>query len=61
MAGGIALLGAEGGAEGVYITESHAEGFNVQLAADGEAGLLSEGPRNRKIWFCTAVVIRPLK
>ena len=36
VAGGVALLGAEGGAEGVYIPEGKGEGLAVKLAADGQ-------------------------
>ena len=42
VARGVALLGAEGGAEGVHVAERHAEGLHVELAAHGQAGLLAE-------------------
>ena len=39
---GIAVLGAEGGTEGIDVAERHAEGLDVQLSADGEICLLTE-------------------
>ena len=44
--GGVALgigdLGAEGGAEGIDITESHGEVLGIELAGDGQARRLAE-------------------
>ena len=42
MAGGIGILGAEGGAEGIYVAEGHGIGLSVQLPADGQVGGLAE-------------------
>ncbi len=39
---GVRDLGAEGGAEGIHITESHGEVLGIELAGDGEAGGLAE-------------------
>jgi hypothetical protein len=38
VAGGVAVLGAEGGAEGVDVAERTGEGLALELAADGEVG-----------------------
>jgi len=42
MAGGIGILGAEGGAEGIYVAESHGIGLGIQLSANGQVGGLAE-------------------
>ena len=42
MAGGIGILGAEGGAEGIYVAESHGIGLGIQLSAYGQVGGLAE-------------------
>ena len=39
---GVGVLRPEGGAEGVHVAEGHGEVLGVELAGDGEAGLLSE-------------------
>ena len=42
MARGVAVLGAEGGAEGVYLAQRGGAEFALELAADGEGGELAE-------------------
>ena len=42
MARGVGVFGAEGGAEGVNVAECHGEVLGVELAGDGQAGLLAE-------------------
>ena len=42
MAGGVAVFGAEGGAEGVYVSERKGKNLGVQLAGYGERYGLSE-------------------
>ena len=42
MTGGEALLGAEGGAEGVHLAEGHGHGFGFQLAGNGQVDRLLE-------------------
>mgnify|MGYP001646557849 CR=1 FL=1 len=42
VARGVGILGAEGGTEGVDVAESHGEVLGVELAGDGQAGLLAE-------------------
>ncbi len=39
---GVGILGAEGGAEGVHITEGHGEVLGIQLTGHGQAGFLAE-------------------
>ncbi|KAG1388166.1 hypothetical protein G6F59_016073 [Rhizopus arrhizus] len=42
MAGGVAVLGAEGRAEGVDLAQRQAVGLDVQLAGHGQEGFLAE-------------------
>ena len=39
---GVGVLGAEGGAEGVNVTESHRKVLGIELAGYGQTGLLAE-------------------
>ena len=42
MAGRVALFSPEGGAKGINIAKRHTEGLHIELAADGQAGLLAK-------------------
>ena len=42
MALGVGIFCPEGGTEGIHIAEGHGEVFGIELAGNGEAGLLAE-------------------
>jgi len=42
VAGGIGLLGPEGGTEGIYVAEGHSKGLGVELAGHRQVGALPE-------------------
>ena len=42
VAGRVALLGAEGGSEGVHLAQRHGHGLGLQLTGDGQIDLLLE-------------------